>query len=198
MNPKPPQPSPAPAISSNAVQEQLAFPSIPLHQLIKPAPTLDEKARLAAVIDTPLAVTTPECAAQACSTRGSSSRRGRPLARRRAGGRRSGCGRGKRTKKMLLRIRKAGEFNLSPNSRLTMWSCCPTFALTCTEFLRFADTLRQSDKSVEASPAIVVNENEVSQLCELARKRKRNRLALLTVWRECNCAQMFTDIDKSR
>ena len=47
----------------------------------------------------------------------------------------------------------------------------------CTELLRFADTLRQSDQSVEESPAVVVNDSEITQLCELARKRKRNRLA---------------------
>ena len=94
MNPKLPQPSLASATSSNDVQEPLAFPSIPLDQLIQPATTLGENARLAAALDTPLAVTTPECAAQARSTRGRSSGRGRPLAGRRAGGRAAGRGRG--------------------------------------------------------------------------------------------------------
>ena len=99
MNPRLPQPSLAPATSSNAVQEQLAFPSIPLDQLIQPATTLEENARLVASLDTSLAVTTPECAARARSTRGRSSGRGRPLARRRAGGRAAGRGRGGRAKR---------------------------------------------------------------------------------------------------
>ena len=47
----------------------------------------------------------------------------------------------------------------------------------CTELLRFADTFRQSDQGVEESSAVVVNDSEITQLCELARKRKRNRLA---------------------
>ena len=99
MNPNPPQPSLAPTTSSNAVQEQLAFPSIPLDHLIKPGITLEENTRLTAALDTPLAVTTPESAAQARSTRGRSSARGRPLARRRACGPAAGRGRGVRAKR---------------------------------------------------------------------------------------------------
>ena len=68
----------------------------------------------------------------------------------------------------------------------------------CTELLLFAETLRQRDQTVEESPAVVVNDSEITQLCELARKRKRNRLSFLTVWRECDCAYMSTAIAKSK
>ena len=98
MNPKFPQSSLAPAISSNAMQKQLAFPSIPLDQLIQPVTTLEENARLSAALDTPLAVITPDCATQARSTRGQSSGRGRLLAKRGAGGRAAERGRWNRAK----------------------------------------------------------------------------------------------------
>ena len=50
----------------------------------------------------------------------------------------------------------------------------------CTELFRVADTLRQSYQSVQESPAVVVNDSEITKFCELARKIKGNRLAFLT------------------
>lgn len=48
----------------------------------------------------------------------------------------------------------------------------------CTHLLRYANSSRQSEESIDESPKVVVSANEVNRLRELVRKSKRNRLVV--------------------